>query len=99
MVRVHRKKIQNGQKGIRGLKGKGGAGVLHWPRGPDCLVEVCRPEESKEEVAVLQVGIQRGGGGGGEAAPEVRVAKSSKFGEGELLASYMDLFGAGATFH
>ena len=43
----------------------------------DCTVEVYMLEESEEGVTV----IRRGGGG---AAPRVRAAKSSEFGEGKL---------------
>ena len=41
-------------------------------------MEVYRSEESEGEATVLRVGISRG------AAPGVRAAKSSGFGEGEL---------------
>ena len=51
-------------------------------------MEVCRPEESKEEVTVPQCGVmvevtvlQSGTPQG--AAPGVRAPKSSEFGEGE----------------
>ena len=40
-------------------------------------MDVYRPEEPEEEVTVLRVGMQQG------AAPGVRAAKSSEFGEGE----------------
>ena len=43
-------------------------------------MEVYKPEESVEEITMLQVGTQQG------AAPGVRVAKSSEFREGEKLA-------------
>ena len=43
-------------------------------------MEVYRSEEFEEEVTVLQVGTQKGGGA---ATPGVRAAKSSEFGEGE----------------
>ena len=42
--------------------------------GPDCTVEVYMSEESEEGVTVLRQG----------AAPRVRAAKSSEFGEGKL---------------
>ena len=45
--------------------------------GLECTVEVYKPEESVEEVTVLQVGTHQG------ADPGVRVAKSSEFEEGE----------------
>ena len=42
--------------------------------GPDCTVEVYMSEESEEGVTVSRQG----------AAPSVRAAKSSEFGEGKL---------------
>ena len=42
--------------------------------GPDCTVEVYMSEKSEGGVTILQQG----------AAPRVRAAKSSEFGEGEL---------------
>ena len=78
MVRGQREKRQNGQKGIRSLKTRMGREWSISREGPDCTVEVYRPEESKEEVTVLQVGTQQG------EAPGARAAKSSEFGEGKL---------------
>ena len=66
-----------GRRGIRGLKMRVGRECSISRGGPDCTVEVCRLEESEEEVTVLQVGTQQG------AAPRVRAAKSSEFGEGK----------------
>ena len=78
VARGQREKIQNGQRGIRGLKtSRVGPECSISRRGPDCTVEVYRPKEFEEEVTVLRVGTQQGG------APGVRVAKSSEFGDGK----------------
>ena len=38
--------------------------------GEDCIVEVYRPEESEEEVTVLQVGTRQGGSSRSESYQE-----------------------------
>ena len=79
MVRGQREKILNGQTGDKRFKDEGWAGAQHKPRqGLDCIVEVYVSKESKKEVTVLQVGVQQ------QAAPRVRAAKSSEFGEEKL---------------
>ena len=64
--------------GIRALKTRVGRECSINVGGPDCTVEVYMSEESEERVTVLRVGTQQG------AAPRVRAAKSSEFGEGKL---------------
>ena len=73
-----REKIPNGQRGIKGLKMRVGRECSINRGGPHFTVEVYRLEEFEEEVTVLQVEMQQG------AAPRVRAAKSSAFGEGKL---------------
>ena len=55
-----------------GDKGWGESAAL--AEGPDCTVEVYVSEESEEGVTMLRQG----------AAPRVRAAQSSEFGEGKL---------------
>ena len=67
-----------GRPGKRGLMtGWRGSAALADKR-LDCTVAVYMSEESKERVTVLRVGKQHG------AAPRVRAAKSSEFGEEKL---------------
>ena len=64
-----------GRRGIRGLETRVGRECSISREGPDCTVEVYMSEESEERVTLL---FGRG------AAPRVRAAKSSEFGEGKL---------------
>ena len=74
VVRGRGRRYKMGMKGIRGLETRwGGSSTLAEGR-PDCTVEVYRLKESEKEVTVLWQG----------AAPRVRAAKSSEFGEGKL---------------
>ena len=59
-MREQREKIHNGQKGDKRFENEGGWKCCISRVGPDCTVEVCRSEESEEEVTVLQVGMQQG---------------------------------------
>ena len=68
-------KILNGQMRIRGLDSMLGRECSISREGPDCTVEVYMLEGSEERVTLL---FGRG------AAPRVRAAKSSDFGEGKL---------------
>ena len=63
-----------GRWGIRGLETRAGRECSISRGGPDCTVEVYMSEEFEEGVTVLRQG----------AAPRVRAAKSSEFGEGKL---------------
>ena len=58
--------------GDKRFEDEDGAGVQRWQRGADCTVELCMLEEG--------VTVLRQGG----AAPTVRAAKNSEFGEGKL---------------
>ena len=69
MVRWQGEKIQNGKTGNKRFEDEGRL---------DCTVEVYMSEESEEGVTMLRVGTQQG------AAPGVRAAKSSDFGEEKL---------------
>ena len=63
-----------GKWGIRGLETRVGQECSISKGGPNFMVEVYMSEESGEGVTVLKQG----------AAPRVRAAKSSEFGEGKL---------------
>ena len=63
-----------GRRGIRDLKTRVGPECSISREGPDCAMEVYRPEKSEEEVTVSRVGM---------AASGVRAAKSSEFKEGQ----------------
>ena len=64
-----------GRRETRDLKTRVGRKCSISRGGPDYTVEVYKSEESEEEITVLQVGTQQG------AAPGMRAAKSSEFGE------------------
>ena len=72
VVREQREKIQNGQKGIRGLKARMGRSAA--------LVEGARLNSGGIQVGGSHSVTSRDAAG---AAPAVRAAKSSEFGEGE----------------
>ena len=76
MVRGRGRKYKMGRRGIRGLKMRVGRERSISRERPDFTVEVYMSEKAEEGVTVLR---KRGG-----AAPRVRVAKSSEFGEGKV---------------
>ena len=69
------RRYRMGRWGIRGLKTRVGRECSISRGGLDCTVEVYMSENSEEGVTVLWQG---------GAAPKVRAAKCSEFGEGKL---------------
>ena len=60
MVGQREKKIQNGQMEDKRCDDEGWGGSARLADGgPDCMVEIHRPEESEEELTVLREGTEQ----------------------------------------
>ena len=61
----------NGQMGDKRFKDEGGAGVQHYQRGPNCILEIYMSGEYEEEVTVLRVGTRQGSSSKSESCQEL----------------------------